>query len=136
MAEEESVYDEIEIEDMEYDKTLQIYHYPCPCGDRFEIGIADLRDGADIAVCPTCSLQIRVIFEVVCSMPIIVQTANSAELRCSRKPFRKKNLPNPNNSLSLSLLKMQIEKGSVTSDTPGKIAGTKSENPPGPTNDD
>lgn len=61
----ENIYDEIEIEDMTYDKTLEIYHYPCPCGDRFEIGIADLRDGEDIAVCPSCSLMIKVIFEVV-----------------------------------------------------------------------
>jgi diphthamide biosynthesis protein 3 len=61
----ENIYDEIEIEDMTYDPTLQIYHYPCPCGDRFEIGIADLQDGEDIAVCPSCSLMIRVIFEVV-----------------------------------------------------------------------
>jgi len=61
----ENIYDEIEIEDMTYDSTLEIYHYPCPCGDRFEIGIADLRDGEDIAVCPSCSLMIRVVFEVV-----------------------------------------------------------------------
>ena len=60
-----SVYDEIEIEDMTFDPTLQIYHYPCPCGDRFEIAIADLRDGEEIAVCPSCSLMIRVIFDVV-----------------------------------------------------------------------
>jgi diphthamide biosynthesis protein 3 len=60
-----SVYDEIEIEDMTYDKTLEIYHYPCPCGDRFEIHIEDLRDGEDIAVCPSCSLTIKVIYEVV-----------------------------------------------------------------------
>ncbi|KAH8906799.1 zf-CSL-domain-containing protein [Coniochaeta sp. PMI_546] len=60
-----SVYDEVEIEDMTYDETLQIYHYPCPCGDRFEISIMDLRDESnDIAVCPSCSLMIRVIFEV------------------------------------------------------------------------
>ena len=58
-----NIYDEIEIEDMTFDKTLQIYHYPCPCGDRFEIGIADLRDGEEIAVCPSCSLMIKVIFE-------------------------------------------------------------------------
>ena len=49
---------------MTYDSTLQIYHYPCPCGDRFEINIDDLRDGEEIAVCPSCSLQIRVIFDV------------------------------------------------------------------------
>lgn len=61
----ENFYDEIEIEDMTYDATLQIYHYPCPCGDRFEIGLADLLDGEDIGVCPSCSLMIKVIFEVV-----------------------------------------------------------------------
>lgn len=30
-------HDEIEIEDFEYDEEEEIYHYPCPCGDRFEI---------------------------------------------------------------------------------------------------
>ncbi|KAJ9324369.1 hypothetical protein DTO027B5_4220 [Paecilomyces variotii] len=50
MADESlSIYDEVEIEDMTFDPNLQIYHYPCPCGDRFEIAIADLRDGEDIA---------------------------------------------------------------------------------------
>jgi diphthamide biosynthesis protein 3 len=49
---------------MVFDPVLQIYHYPCPCGDRFQIAIDDLRDGEEIAVCPSCSLQIRVIFEV------------------------------------------------------------------------
>lgn len=64
--EEISVYDEVEIEDMTYDETLQTYHYPCPCGDRFEIALADLQDESnDIAVCPSCSLMIRVIYEVV-----------------------------------------------------------------------
>lgn len=68
MAEEEeiSVYDEVEIEDMTYDEMMQTYYYPCPCGDRFEIALADLQDQeTDIAVCPSCSLMIRVIYEVV-----------------------------------------------------------------------
>lgn len=68
----ENIYDEIEIEDMTFDLALQIYHYPCPCGDRFEIAIADLRDKEDIAVCPSCSLMIRVIFDVVCLPPDIL----------------------------------------------------------------
>ena len=67
----ENIYDEIEIEDMTYDAALEIYHYPCPCGDRFEIALADLRDKEDIAVCPSCSLMIRVIFEVVRAPSII-----------------------------------------------------------------
>ncbi|KAK9424772.1 hypothetical protein SUNI508_13491 [Seiridium unicorne] len=62
---EVAVYDEVEIEDMTYDETLQIYHYPCPCGDRFEIALADLQDEeTDIAVCPSCSLMIRVIYDM------------------------------------------------------------------------
>ncbi|EGS23054.1 putative diphthamide biosynthesis protein [Thermochaetoides thermophila DSM 1495] len=66
MADEQySIYDEVEIEDMTFDETLQIYHYPCPCGDRFEIALVDLADGQDIAVCPSCSLMIRVIFDAV-----------------------------------------------------------------------
>lgn len=65
-----SIYDEIEIEDMTFDSTLQIYHYPCPCGDKFEISIADLRDGEDIAVCPSCSLMIKVIYEVVSGLKL------------------------------------------------------------------
>lgn len=66
MADEEyTIYDEIEIEDMTFDEALQVYHYPCPCGDRFSIGIDDLRDEQDIAVCPSCSLMIRVIFDLV-----------------------------------------------------------------------
>ncbi|VDK38047.1 unnamed protein product [Taenia asiatica] len=57
------LHDEIEIEDMEYDEEEQIYHYPCPCGDRFEIYKADLEMGEDIARCPSCSLIIRVIYD-------------------------------------------------------------------------
>lgn len=70
MADDEqlSIYDEIEIEDMTYDPNLQIFHYPCPCGDRFEIPIDSLRDGEEIAVCPSCSLMIRVIFDAVSSI--------------------------------------------------------------------
>ncbi|KAF2994978.1 Diphthamide biosynthesis protein 3 [Curvularia kusanoi] len=63
MSDDLNLYDEIEIEDCFYDETLQIYTHPCPCGDRFEISIYDMRDGEDIARCPSCSLMIRVIFD-------------------------------------------------------------------------
>lgn len=59
----QAVYDEIEIEDMEYDKEEETYYYPCPCGDKFYIHLEDLYDGEDIATCPSCSLTIRVIYE-------------------------------------------------------------------------
>ena len=30
-------HDEIDIEDMTYDEDEEVYWYPCPCGDKFEI---------------------------------------------------------------------------------------------------
>uniref|UniRef100_A0A0B6Z733 Diphthamide biosynthesis protein 3 n=1 Tax=Arion vulgaris TaxID=1028688 RepID=A0A0B6Z733_9EUPU len=56
-------HDEVEIEDMEYDEDNEIYHYPCPCGDRFEITREELENGEDSAKCPSCSLIIRVIYD-------------------------------------------------------------------------
>lgn len=70
-----NLYDEIEIEDCFYDEVLQIYHHPCPCGDRFEISIYDMRDGEDIARCPSCSLMIRIIFDAVCPVGLVVAYA-------------------------------------------------------------
>jgi len=56
-------YDEVEIEDMEWDDEVEVFYYPCPCGDRFEITKEDLAEGEDIARCPSCSLIIRVVFD-------------------------------------------------------------------------
>lgn len=61
-------YDEIEIEDMTWDEEAKVYHYPCPCGDRFEISRAQLAGCEDIAICPSCSLVIRVIYDPVWSI--------------------------------------------------------------------
>lgn len=58
-----SVYDQVEIEDMVFDADERIFRYPCPCGDRFQIALDDMEDGENIAVCPSCSLMIEVIFE-------------------------------------------------------------------------
>ncbi|KAH8105160.1 zf-CSL-domain-containing protein [Cristinia sonorae] len=56
-------YDEIEIEDMAWDEEKRVYHYPCPCGDRFEISRRQLANYEDIATCPSCSLIIRVVYD-------------------------------------------------------------------------
>ncbi|KAJ3539372.1 hypothetical protein NMY22_g4767 [Coprinellus aureogranulatus] len=56
-------YDEIEIEDMTWDAEKKVFHYPCPCGDRFEISKKQLKNYEDIATCPSCSLIIRVIYD-------------------------------------------------------------------------
>jgi diphthamide biosynthesis protein 3 len=52
-----SFYDEIEIEDFEL--IDDIYYFPCPCGDKFQISIEQLQQGEEIAHCPSCSLIIR-----------------------------------------------------------------------------
>ena len=40
-----------------------VLYYPCPCGDRFRITVEQLKNGENIAVCPSCSLKIEVIYE-------------------------------------------------------------------------
>lgn len=64
-AEMVSYYDELEIEDFTWDEDAKVFHYPCPCGDRFEISKGQLRDGEEIATCPSCSLIVRVIYDYV-----------------------------------------------------------------------
>ncbi|KRY32624.1 Pyruvate dehydrogenase E1 component subunit beta, mitochondrial [Trichinella spiralis] len=57
-------HDEVEIEDFEYDSVAEVYYYPCPCGDRFEISKLELQCGEDVARCPSCSLIIKVIYDL------------------------------------------------------------------------
>jgi diphthamide biosynthesis protein 3 len=38
-------YDEIEIEDFDYDAVSEMYSYPCPCGDKFLISKVLTVDG-------------------------------------------------------------------------------------------
>lgn len=56
-------HDEIEIEDFEYDSDDEIYYYPCPCGDQFQIAKADLLAGEEEATCPSCSLVVKIIYD-------------------------------------------------------------------------
>jgi diphthamide biosynthesis protein 3 len=39
------IYDEVEIEDMQFDEQLQVYSYPCPCGDKFSIALVSVANG-------------------------------------------------------------------------------------------
>ncbi|XP_022972367.1 diphthamide biosynthesis protein 3-like [Cucurbita maxima] len=57
-------YDDVEIEDMEWNEELQAFTYPCPCGDLFQITKEDLKLGEEIARCPSCSLYITVIYNM------------------------------------------------------------------------
>lgn len=72
-----SFYEEVEIEDMLYDEAQQTYTYPCPCGDRFSISVADLLDGDDIATCPSCSLKVRVVFDESKLPPLRIDAVDS-----------------------------------------------------------
>ena len=56
-------YEEVEIEDMTYSSSENVYTYPCPCGDNFVITLEELWDGEDVAPCPSCTLVIKVIYE-------------------------------------------------------------------------
>lgn len=58
-----SYYDEVEIEDMEFNEEDGIYYYPCPCGDLFQISLHQLKAGEEVATCPSCSLIIKVIYD-------------------------------------------------------------------------
>lgn len=58
------IYDEVEIEDMEFDEDAGVFYYPCPCGDKFAITEEELMNGEDIATCPSCTLKIRVIYDI------------------------------------------------------------------------
>ena len=58
-----SVYDEIEIEDLDFHEDTQNFYYPCPCGDKFVINLEAIKNGENIATCPSCSLTIRVIYD-------------------------------------------------------------------------
>ncbi|XP_053615501.1 diphthamide biosynthesis protein 3 [Plodia interpunctella] len=57
-------HDEIEIEDFEYDDEEEMYYYPCPCGDRFQISKEELIAGEEVATCPSCSLVVKVIYDL------------------------------------------------------------------------
>jgi diphthamide biosynthesis protein 3 len=74
-------YDEIEIEDMAWDEEKEVFHYPCPCGDRFEITRKQLANYEDIATCPSCSLIIRVVYDPVRGLQLIFSCFGGADSR-------------------------------------------------------
>lgn len=60
------IYDEIDLEDMQFDQESNLFTFPCPCGDRFEVSLDDLINGVtEIATCPNCGLEIQVLYQMV-----------------------------------------------------------------------
>ena len=58
--EKAAAYEEVMLDEMEYDGFDDCYYYPCPCGDRFVLTSAEYAAGCRIAPCPSCSLVIRI----------------------------------------------------------------------------
>lgn len=58
-----SSYDEVDLEDMEWNAELGAFTYQCPCGDLFQITPEELRAGEEIGNCPSCSLVITVVYD-------------------------------------------------------------------------
>eukprot|EP00866_Antonospora_locustae_P001572 jgi/Antlo1/1572/2005 len=56
-------YDEVDIKDFEYDAANRVFTFPCPCGDQFEISLEELLNGEEIAMCPSCPLIVKVVYE-------------------------------------------------------------------------
>ncbi|CRG97746.1 zinc finger protein, putative [Plasmodium gallinaceum] len=57
------IYEEVKLEDFEFDESIKTFFYPCPCGDIFEITLEDLLKGENILRCPSCSLTIKIIYD-------------------------------------------------------------------------
>ena len=64
MGKKQAYHDEVELEDFEYDDEEETYYYPCPCGDRFAITLQELHWGLEVATCPSCSLIVKVIYDL------------------------------------------------------------------------
>ncbi|PXF42919.1 Diphthamide biosynthesis protein 3 [Gracilariopsis chorda] len=75
------VYDDVDLEDMQWDATLLAYVYQCPCGDVFQITPAELAAGDEIARCPSCTLVIRVIYDPD-DLPSDASELSLARIRC------------------------------------------------------
>ena len=56
-------YDEVDLEDMEWNAELGAFTYQCPCGDLFQITPEELRAGEEVGHCPSCSLVITVVYD-------------------------------------------------------------------------
>jgi diphthamide biosynthesis protein 3 len=84
-----SIYEEGEIEDLTFDADTLIYTYPCPCGDLFRISLEELFDGEDVAKCPSCTLRIRVIYDLEDLPEILVDddsTGSEVAKTCEENP--------------------------------------------------
>ncbi|KAJ2400290.1 DnaJ sub C member 24 [Coemansia sp. RSA 2559] len=59
------VQDEVDLDDMDFDKSAGVFSFPCRCSAQYEIGEDDLEEGREIAPCSGCSLKIRVLYDTI-----------------------------------------------------------------------
>ncbi|XP_060258067.1 diphthamide biosynthesis protein 3-like [Ovis aries] len=55
-------HDKVKIEDFQYDKDSGTCFYSCPCGGNFCIIKEGLKNREDMAMWPSCSLLVNVIY--------------------------------------------------------------------------
>ncbi|KAF9425627.1 Diphthamide biosynthesis protein 4 [Podila epigama] len=58
------VNDDIDLDDMDYDDETSVYTSPCRCSGEYAISEKELELGVDTVVCSTCSLIVRIHYEV------------------------------------------------------------------------
>eukprot|EP00658_Telonema_sp_P-2_P085054 TRINITY_DN9604_c0_g1_i6.p2 TRINITY_DN9604_c0_g1~~TRINITY_DN9604_c0_g1_i6.p2 ORF type:complete len:105 (+),score=37.10 TRINITY_DN9604_c0_g1_i6:192-506(+) len=61
--EELCFYDEVDLDEMDYDEGEGLFTYMCPCGDLFSISEEELAAGQEAAYCPSCTLVLRVMYQ-------------------------------------------------------------------------
>ncbi|XP_077024096.1 diphthamide biosynthesis protein 3-like [Tamandua tetradactyla] len=80
-------HDEVEIKDFQYEENVEIYLYPCLYRDNFSITKEWLENGEDVAMCPNCSLVIKVIYDkdqFMCGETIPAPSTSKESVKCRR----------------------------------------------------
>ncbi|XP_030101284.1 DPH3 homolog [Mus musculus] len=71
-------------EDYQYNKDSETYFCPFPCGD-FSITKEDVENGEDVAMCPSCSFIIKVIYDkdqFMCGERVPAPLTNKELVKC------------------------------------------------------
>ncbi|KAJ1646064.1 hypothetical protein IWQ61_010242, partial [Dispira simplex] len=55
------VHDEVHLNELTYHAEEHMYTQPCRCGGEYALTDQDVSIGADIALCSSCSLRLKII---------------------------------------------------------------------------
>lgn len=56
--------DSVDLDDMDFDPDKECYASPCRCGGVYVVRESQLEEGIEIVCCSTCSLNIRILYQV------------------------------------------------------------------------